>query len=103
MGGSTTLDGSEQRSDSVTTAGTWTSILDLGDVGRVDVAVDVSGAATLTAAFSSTGDFSGEAWEFTVDYDSATESIEQFDPAHQYVRAKVDSNLTDLEIVQRGL
>ena len=86
-----------------TTAGEWTDVVDLDDSGRVDVAVDTSGAASLTVAFSRSGDFDGEEWTVDVAYDAAEEIIEQFDPAHQYVRAQVDANLNRLEIVSRGV
>jgi len=83
--------------------GTYTDALDLEELRRCDVAVKTSGAATLTVQFSATGEFSGEEFTVTADYDAATESIEQFDPTHQYVRAKIDQNLTQLEVVGRGL
>lgn len=103
MSGTVSIADIGQRRVGETAAGTPTDALDLEDSGRVDVAVDTSGAATLTVEFSATGAFGGEEWSVTADYDSATEIIEQFDPAHQYVRASVDSNLNDLEVVKRGV
>jgi hypothetical protein len=86
-----------------TVAGEWTDVVDLDDSGRVDVAVDTTGAAALTIDFSRSGDFNGEEWTVDVAYDAAEEIIEQFDPAHQYVRAQVDTNLNRLEVVSRGV
>jgi hypothetical protein len=98
-----TVADTNQIADRVTSAATYTESIDLGNSPRVDVAVDVSGSATLTVEFSTTGEFSGEEFSVTVDYDSADEVIEQFDVAHQFVRAKVDSNLTALELIKRGV
>jgi hypothetical protein len=103
MGGTFSIAGIGQSVSATQTAGEYTGAVDLDDSGRVDVAVDVSGAATLTVEFSATGDFTGEEFTVTVDYDAATEIIEQFDPAHKYVRAQVDANLTNLEVVSRGV
>lgn len=93
----------QQIKDSTTSAGTWIS-LDLGDVKNgVDIAVDTSGAATLTIQVSTTGDFGGEQFEVrTIDYSSAVVNLEQFTFRHQYVRCKADANLNDLEMVARG-
>ena len=86
-----------------TTAGEWTDVVDLEYSGRVDVAVDTTGTATLTVEFSRSGEFAGEEWTVDVAYDDAEEIIEQFDPAHQYARAQVDANLNRLEVVSRGV
>jgi len=103
MGGSLSITGIGQRSVSETAAGTYTDALDMGDSGNADVVVETSGAATLTVEFSTTGDFAGEEFAFTTDYDAATEITEQFSPAHQFVRAKVDANLTSLDVIRRGV
>lgn len=103
MSGTVSIADIGQRTVDTSTAGEYTDALDLEDSGRVDVAVEVSGAATATVEFSATGAFGGEEWSVTIDYGEAAEVIEQFDPAHQYVRAKVDANLTSLEVVKRGV
>lgn len=93
----------EQVTAETASDGEWAGPLNLRQSrGRCDAAVETSGSATLTVAFSSTGEFAGEEFVVTADYDSATDIIEQFDPAHQHVRAKVDANLTRLELVARG-
>jgi len=102
MGGSVTIVGTEQADARETSAGTFTDIVDLERAKHSDIGVDVSGSATLTIQVSTTGDFSGEEFETTVDYDSATENIEQFSFAHRFVRAKVDKNLNAVEIVGRA-
>lgn len=93
----------QQITDSTTSTATWIS-LDLGDVRNgVDVAVDISGSATLTIQVSTTGDFAGEEFEVqTIDYSSAVVSLEQFEFRHQHVRCKVDANLNNLEMIARG-
>jgi hypothetical protein len=98
-----TIAGSEQSAKSETAAGSYPTTVDLESRSLCDVAVDVTGAATLTVQVSSSGEFDGEEYEVTVDYDSATEIIEQFGFAHRYVRAKVDQNLSSVEVVGRGL
>lgn len=102
MAGHVTIAGTQQNSVRTETAGEWTNTLDLEVVSGCDVAVDVSGAATLTVEVSATSEFSGEQFDVTVNYSGADEVIEQFGFAHRYVRAKVDANLTALEIVGRG-
>jgi len=103
MGGSVTIDGTEQQSQRETTAGTFTAPLDCKVSLGVDVAVEVTGAATLTMQLSTTGDFSGEEIELTADYDSAGEYIEQVGNAHRFIRAKVNQNLADVECIRRGV
>lgn len=96
----------EQDTDSTTTAGAANAAqIDLGDVStKVDVFVDVSGAATLTVEVSPTGAFGGEEKQAsTTDYGSASTDFQQFDFAYEYVRAYVDANLNDLEVVGRGV
>jgi hypothetical protein len=93
-----------QVSSSTTTAGNYATV-DLGDTRTsVGIVADVSGSATLDIEVSQDGSFGGE--EHTVEnisYSSATVALEQFEFAYQHVRAKVDSNLTELEIVGRGI
>jgi len=103
MAGYLRVAGVEQATASTPTNDAFTEALDMDVSGRCDVAVETTGAATLTVQFSASGDFGGEEFEITVDYSEASEVIEQFDPAHQFVRAKVDANLTTLEVVRRGL
>jgi len=93
----------QQITASTTLTSTWIS-LNLGDVRNgIDIAVDTSGAATLTIQVSTTGDFAGEEFQIrTIDYSSAVVELEQFEFRHQYVRCQVDSNLNDLEMVARG-
>ncbi len=93
-----------QIQDSTTTAGNNVS-LDLGDLREsVDIVADVSGSATLTVSVSTTGNFTGEQHNVaTIDYTSSGVNLEQFDFAHQHIRASVGSNLNELEIVSRGI
>jgi hypothetical protein len=93
-----------QISDSTTTAGNNVS-LNLGDLREsVDVIADVSGSATLTITASTTGNFSGEQHDvLSIDYTSSGVNLEQIDFAYQHIRASVDSNLNELEIVSRGI
>lgn len=100
----TRISDTEQVADSTATAGNWVT-LDLGDHRTgVDIAVDTSGAATLTVEVSTTGEFAGEEIQAdTVDYSSAATSLEQFQYRHRYVRAQVGSSLNSLEIVSRGI
>jgi hypothetical protein len=93
-----------QVSDSTTTATNYATI-DLGATRTaVGIVADVSGSATLTIEVSSSGSFAGE--EHAVDslsYSSASTNLEQYDFAYQHVRASVNQNLTELEIVGRGI
>lgn len=102
MAGQMNIAGTEDISARTETAGEWTTVVDLERTKKCDVAVDVSGAATLTVEVSATGDFAGEQFDVTVDYSGADEVIEQFGFAHRYIRAQVDANLTALEVIGRA-
>lgn len=76
--------------------------LDLGPIRQaVDVFVDCSGAATLTVEAS----FDGSTWRTfdTVDYSSATTSMEQYDIAYPHVRAYLDTATNTVEVASKGL
>jgi len=92
-----------QKHEETDTAGEWV-MLALGRWRQlVDVAVDTSGAATLTVEFSHEETFTGEEISpVSVDYDAATEQIEQFPTGYAYVRAKVDQNLNTLGLTSKG-
>jgi len=95
----------EQRDDSTDTAGASNAaVLNLGDLrAAVDLFVETSGTATLTVEVSATGAFNGEEHEAdSLSVDSTT-AFEQYEFAYQYVRAYTDANLTELELVSRGL
>jgi len=92
-------------SDSSTTTGTVGAVsLETGKLrSDVDLWIDVSGSATLTVEVSTTGDFDGEEHEvLTEGFDTETD-LRQFDFAYPYVRAYVDANLNELEIVASGV
>jgi hypothetical protein len=94
---------SDQRSDTTTgnVSGNAAEI-DLGEVrSKVDVFVDVSGAATLTVEVST----DGSTWRpaDTNDYASARTDLRQYDLAYQHVRAYADTNTNIVEVVGRGL
>ena len=105
MSGTVSISGSGGRTAATTTAGDPVDIV-LGDDAvrqRVDVAVDTSGAATLTVSVSDTGDYEGEEFDVqTIDYTEAITQLEQFDFAYSHVRVSVDSNLNNLEATARG-
>jgi hypothetical protein len=94
--------GTGQTQQRETAAATYTDVVDTERTKHIDIAVDTSGAATLTVEVSATGEFGGEEFTVTVNYDSATEIIEQFAFAHRYIRAQVDQNLTAVEVVGRA-
>jgi hypothetical protein len=104
MGGTQSIAGIGQAAQSSDTAGTATDALDTKDSTNHVVVVDTSGAATLTVEFSTTGDFSGEERALTIDYDSAqSDQFEQFGLPHRYVRASVNQNLNEVEVVKGGV
>lgn len=76
--------------------------LTLGPLRRlVDLHVDTSGAATLTVEVST----DGTNWRTfdTVSYSSATQEVEQYDVAWEYVRAYLDSNRNLIEASAKGV
>lgn len=80
--------------------------LDLGDVRtNVDIFIDVTGTSNPVVEVSPTGAFAGEehALPDVPSYSSDTTDLIQYDLAYQYVRVYTDANLTELEIVGRGL
>jgi hypothetical protein len=80
------------------------AVLNLEEVrSDVDVVTDVSGSATLTIEVSATGEFSGEEHEADTVSLNAGVDFRQYDFAYQHIRGYVDANLTELELVARGV
>lgn len=105
MGGHISIADTDKHSVDETADDTFTDALDIGASGNALVAVTTSGAATLTVEFSLSGEFSGEQHAVTVDYASGqSDQLEQFaDLPFRYVRAKVDTNLTDVSVYGGGV
>ena len=91
----------QQTTVETTTDDTFTDELNLGDVRQlVDIKVNTAGAANLTIEVST----DGSDWDEvrTIEYGEAVTNLEQFSFAVQFVRAKVDQNLTELTLTSRG-
>lgn len=98
------IEGSEQQSEREKSANTFTKALDTQHNKNTVVAVTTTGAATLTIEFSTEETFGGEERAHTIFYDAAvTDQMEQFSVPYRYVRAKVDQNVTDVEVVNGGV
>lgn len=95
----------EQINDSTDTAGEANAaVLNLEEVrSDVDLFVETSGTATLTVEVSATGEFTGEEHEADSASVDSTTDFRQYGLAYQYVRAYTDANLTELELVSRGV
>lgn len=93
----------EQKDDATNTAGASNAAsVDLGDVTtKVDVFVDVSGAADLTVEVSTDGS-TWRQWD-SVSYSAAATDQNQYDVAYEHVRAYVSANANVVEVVGRGI
>lgn len=79
--------------------------LDLERVRKaVDLATNVTDVSTVTVEVSTTGDFAGEEKEAdTLNYNAAETDFQQYDIAYQHVRAYADGNVSEIELVSRGV